>query len=129
MAGHDAISAVSNAATNPTHYANPTASLHGGQDISLSEMAKSMLSSVSELQSGFQKDVAPASQESAQVRELEASGQTERVDPQHVPEAAKILADQIEQSTQVQQQLTRFMMASSVSSSLGRNLNMFLRGQ
>lgn len=36
---------------------------------------------------------------------------------------------QVQQSAQVQQQLAQFVMASSVSSSLGRNLNMFLRGQ
>ncbi|MEM9341890.1 MAG: hypothetical protein AAGA87_02480 [Pseudomonadota bacterium] len=112
-----------------TNYANPTSPAQLGNDVSLSDMARELLSNISTMQSDFQNEVVPAAQGSDEA--LIASRPVEGADAsgQPVTDAAKALVDQIQQSTQVQEQLTRFMMASSVSSSLGRNLNMFLRGQ
>jgi hypothetical protein len=129
MSSLESVGAISNASSQATHFANPPGQLHGGQDISMSDMARGMLSSITDLQNGFQQDVAPATQDVDAINAVQSNGPTESAGAEPISDAAKILADQIEQSTQVQQQLTRFVMASSVSSSLGKNLNMFLRGQ
>ena len=129
MAGQEAVGAVSGAFSDTTRLSNPSAQHVSGDGVSLSEMARGMLSSISSLQTDFQADVVPAAQDSASISKIQESGRTEKTDPEHINESVKILTDQIEHSSQVQQQLTRFVMASSVSSSLGRNLNMFLRGQ
>lgn len=110
-----------------TNYANPTQA-QVGNDVSLSDMARELLSNISTMQSNFQQEVVPSAQGSDEA--LVASRPVDTAQPgEPVTDAARALVDQIQQSTQVQEQLTRFMMASSVSSSLGRNLNMFLRGQ
>lgn len=129
MSSLDAVGSISNAATGATHLNNPSMPQLGSQDVTISEMAKGMLATITDLQKGFQQEVAPTAQNSSAIDEFTRTPVADSTEATHVVDATKILADQIQQSTKVQEQLTRFMMASSVSSSLGKNLNTFLRGQ
>jgi hypothetical protein len=121
MAGPDPIGALSSAAINPSKFANPASAQTGATDqVTLSDMAQKMLSSVTTLQTDMQSAMQTGEQNTAM-------GST-AVDKSEMT-SLTMITDQIHRSTEVQQQLTRFVMASSMSSSLGRNLNMFLRGQ
>ncbi len=112
----------------PLQFANPAQSLQPGDAPSLSAMGQSMLSGIGRMQSEFDGGVRAAFAPTPDsVASPPATTPQEASD--RIQEAARLFAEQIEASTRVQEQLTRFVMASSVSSSLGRNLNMFLRGQ
>lgn len=106
----------------------------GEQNLSLSDMAQSALKSVSSMQSGFQNQL--AAQPKFEVKSFEGNGvnatmsKSSAQNPADSVAAATLkLTEQIEKSGVLQAQLTRFVAASSISSSLGKNLNMFLRGQ
>lgn len=121
MAGPDPIGAIGGAAANPTHFANPASSAHGATDqVTISDMAERMLSNVTTLQTDMQSAMQTGQQNTAV-----NSGAVDNAEITSL----SMITDQIHRATEVQQQLTRFVMASSMSSSLGRNLNMFLRGQ
>lgn len=121
MAGPDAIGAIATATTSPTQFANPASKgAEASDQVSLSDMAQRMLSGVSELQTDMQQAMHPDPSGTTSVAEASGKGEMGHL---------AMLSDQIHRSAEVQQQLTRFVMASSMSSSLGRNLNMFLRGQ
>ena len=90
----------------------------------MSDMAKQALSEIGRLQSGFAANVTPAMQPGPAMDGVRAGAEANPALDQ-----ARVLAEQIEQTTKVQTQLVQFVMASSISSSLGQNLNTFLRGQ
>lgn len=114
------------------HMANPGAA-SGGSPMSLSEMAQSALRGVGGLQSQFQTGAVAQARPEPMTVALQpggsAPGTAAAKSEAAIGDSAQMLAAQIESSSQVQAQLTRFVAASSMSSSLGRNLNMFLRGQ
>ena len=118
----------SSALTSTQRFANPVQPT--GDDLSLSSMARSTLSGLGSMQAEFDRGV-----QGIPKGEHAGSGQvvnrSEPADPSvtGVEKAAKTMGEQIETATRAQEQLVRFVAASSVSSSLGRNLNMFLRGQ
>jgi hypothetical protein len=117
-----AISAIASSAQPMVRVPNPA----GGEGgLSLSEAARGTLSSLGQLQADFAREAQRATQMKPEAVEAQAG-------PSGSPDlmkAAHTMADQIEASTQVQAQLVKFVAASSISSSFGRNLNMFLRGQ
>lgn len=99
-----------------------------GQDIGLTDVAKQTLAGIENLQAGFQGTLATTEASSSGMpASVGAAGEVGSTDS--AMQTAERLVAQIEQSTQVQAQLAQFVMASSMSSSLGNNLNMFLRGQ
>lgn len=119
------------AAAGTVRLDNPATQVGGGQGPSLSDMARSALSSVGGLQQDFQSGVVPQAGPEAGARAIQpvsVPGEAAAGQP-GMSGAVATLTQQIEASTRVQAQLTRFVAASSMSSSLGRNLNMFLRGQ
>ena len=129
----DFISAVaSSAAAKPTQFIqleNPGVSPNKPDPSGLSEAARSALSSVGDMQTDLQKNL-----DVAEERRVEALSDTKSTSvpgstAEALSEAARAIQTQMEVSIRVQQQLTRFVMVSSVSSSFGKNLNMFLRGQ
>ena len=108
----------------------PNPGQEGG--VSLSKAAEASLQKLGQMQNEFQ-DVAKAT-EAIKTRVLDTnpgSGlATDTSEGRHdLAHAAKEVAASIEASAQIQAQLAQFVLASSVSSSFGRNLNMFLRGQ
>lgn len=111
------------------HLPNP----EPGGDVFLSRAAEAALSKLSHMQAEFSR-----------ISEASAPGNISGTDIQigkpdnangSQSEVAQLsnsmneVARSIHSSTVVQQQLAQFVVASSVSSSFGRNLNMFLRGQ
>jgi hypothetical protein len=106
-----------------------------GGEAGLSDMARGVLSKIGELQAGFEQNVASAIRPGESAMETGLSGTGAAAAPTQTSGAERTLAsvqsyaDQIQQSTVVQTQLAKFVMASSISSSLGRNLNTFLKGQ
>ncbi len=117
-----AISAIASSTQPMVRVPNPA----GGEGgLSLSDAARNTLSSLGQLQADFAREAhrATGMKPDAMATPTEASGAPD------VMKAAHTMADQIEASTQVQAQLVKFVAASSISSSFGRNLNMFLRGQ
>lgn len=131
--------------TDPVSAASPVASgpivrvPNPGQegDVFLSRAAEATLSKLSQMQSEFAKvaqanatnaSVAPPQAQAASAggHTVGADGAKPEVDlAKSMSEAAR----SINSAAAVQQQLAQFVVASSVSSSFGRNLNMFLRGQ
>lgn len=96
----------------------------------ISGLADSILSGIGKLQTQMNSGLAePMSNPQSAVQSMSRPAEGDRVPDGMVGEQTQILAEQIEASTRVQTQLVQFVMASSMSSSLGRNLNMFLRGQ
>lgn len=111
-------------------FENPLGGAEGaGQTPSLSHMAEAALSGIEKLQADMGNGMKPAAEPAPTIDAITRPGEADRVPEGMLGAQAQILAEQIQASTQVQMQLARFVMASSVSSSLGRNLNMFLRGQ
>lgn len=100
--------------------ANPTEGGAGGMPV-LSAAAKSALAGIERFQGGFAADVAPSVKPQAGAGTVPDAGSG--------LDQARMLVEQMQQTTRVQAQLVQFVTASSISSSLGRNLNMFLRGQ
>lgn len=96
---------------------------------SISRIAEAALDGIRTLQLDLDGGLGAATRPEPSVQSMPRVGAGEGVPEGLMAEHAQILADQIAASTQVQAQLVRFVMASSMSSSLGRNLNMFLRGQ
>ena len=130
MAGHEAVSAVSGNLSDTIRFDNPTQGVGDPGLVSLSDMAQNMLSRIGALQEGFETRVlSTGTTDNPAVSNVDKLAQSNEEGAGRFDSSIQLFAEQIEHSTQVQQQLTRFMMASSVSSSLGRNLNMFLRGQ
>ena len=118
----------SSALASTQRFVNPVRP--GGDDLSLSSMARATLRGLGSMQAEFDRGV-----QGVPGADGPKSGQvvnrSEPVDPSTtgMEKAAQVMAEQIETATRAQEQLVRFVAASSVSSSLGRNLNMFLRGQ
>lgn len=116
--------------TPRVHLPNP----EPGRDIFLSRAAEATLSKLSQMQAEFSRvsEVnAPRATALSQApgpggETQAAAGQNSAADLARSMEEA---ARSIEATTAVQAQLAQFVVASSVSSSFGRNLNMFLRGQ
>lgn len=131
MAGQDAVTAISGGLPDSIRLENPTSFQTDPGMVSLSEMAQNILSRIGTLQEGFEATVLPTASPDSQahVGKVDELSQAREPAENKFDASVTLLAEQIQHSTQVQQQLTRFMMASSISSSLGRNLNMFLRGQ
>ena len=129
----DFISAVASSATaKPTQFIqldNPAASPDKVQP-GLSDAAKSALSSIGDMQTDLQKNLDLNNERRAQALSETKSASGENLSQtEAISEAARTIQTQMEVSLRVQQQLARFVMVSSVSSSFGRNLTMFLRGQ
>lgn len=108
---------------------NPAGLAAEGGDLSaMTAAAERALAGIGRLQQGFEANVAPSAEGQNGVSAMTGSDPA-RAAENDTMNQARMMIDQIEQTTQVQAQLVQFVMASSVSSSLGRNLNMFLRGQ
>lgn len=125
----DPISAIGNTVAQTTRpmamtFTNPVGSSNA--PLEMSDFARATLSQVNEMQTSYNREVRAAQETSQKV----ASADPATLEPDmRLAEAARAMGGQIEAATRVQEQLARFVMASSVSSSFGRNLNMFLRGQ
>lgn len=111
------------------HLQNP----EPGSDLFLSRAAEATLSKLSQMQAEFTRvsqASAPSANASSQApgsgSATVAAGQSEAAD---LARSMGDVARSIHATTAVQQQLAQFVVASSVTSSFGRNLNMFLRGQ
>ena len=99
-------------------------------ELSLSDAARSALKSISNMHASFDSATAAVENQPKTIGPaLEAARSTAEHPADAVADVAKVVSAQIESSIQVQEQLAKFVMVSSVSSSFGRNLNMFLRGQ
>ncbi len=111
------------------HLPNP----EPGSDVFLSRAAEATLSKLSQMQAEFSR-ISEASAPQAASGSENSIGRPSVIEGSQ-SEVAKLsnsmgeVARSIHSSTVVQQQLAQFVVASSVSSSFGRNLNMFLRGQ
>ena len=125
----DMVAGVASVGSQTLQFQNAPAATGSGPEAGLSDAARGILASISDLQAGFQKDVVPTAGARGETAATGVHGAEAPKGDAAIEDAASMLAAQIEQSTAVQQQLAHFVMASSVSSSLGRNLNMFLRGQ
>ncbi len=129
----DFISAVaSSAAAKPTQLVqieNPAASPVKADPSGMTEAARSALNSVGKMQTELQDNLDIANERRAEALSETKSASAPSSTSEALSEAARSIQTQMEVSLRVQQQLTRFVMVSSVSSSFGRNLNMFLRGQ
>lgn len=105
----------------------PNPDVTSGESTAMSAVARSTLDAIGSLQSGF--DALPQQGTEAPEATVEIQPASEAV-PEMTPEASmQVMADQFQTAIDTQMQLAHFSMTSSVSSSLGRNLNMFLRGQ
>ena len=124
--------AASSASAKPTQFIqlnNPVVSPNKPDPSGLSEAAQSALSSVGEMQLDMQKSLDASNERRAQALSETNGPSMQDSASEAVSEASRAIQTQMEVSLRVQQQLTRFVMVSSVSSSFGKNLNMFLRGQ
>lgn len=119
-----------NDAMRTIRVSNPDVSPGGG--FALSDAARSALAQIGQMQGDYNREIGAARGLSD---EIKASQSSPAADPaasapaDRMADAAELLGRQIEASARVQEQLAKFVMASSVSSSFGRDLNMFLRGQ
>lgn len=108
-----------------------------GSDLKLemSDMAQKMLNRLGDLQADFDvnrgADMAddPLNATRAVQTETAMMGAPSRPETPGLAEAMTRMGQQMENSVAVQAQLVQFTLATSMSSSLGKNLNMFLRGQ
>ena len=110
------------------HMANPAGRAGHGAPV-LTEVAQSALQGLERFQGKFAADIALAEQPQTGVAAMRDAGAGTDVAPNQAMDQARMLVEQMQQTTKVQMQLVQFVTASSISSSLGRNLNMFLRGQ
>lgn len=92
-----------------------------GMGTGLSDTAQAALSRVAEMQTEFRMETARA-----QDLRPDLSRPT---DGSAMEDLTARLVQQMETSTRIQAQIAEFTMAASISSSFGRDLNMFLRGQ
>ena len=111
---------------------NPAVTPASAENVALSPAARDALSRLSDLEKNLQTELDAASA----MREKMAAEKPSSADPMDempgksgIERATQSLAEHMDISIRVQQQLAQFVMVSSVSSSFGRNLNMFLRGQ
>lgn len=110
---------------------NPAAESKGGQEVALSDAANEALSKLKNIESNLQNDLDAA----RELRERDMAGPAEGLGGDtgkaldRIEQMRMRMAEHMDVSVRVQQQLAQFMMVSSVSSSFGKNLNMFLRGQ
>lgn len=96
--------------------------------VEISESAKAALDQIGQMQNSFVADM-DAHKVATEV-DLQASMSKPGMTPEAMlAESVEAMRMQTETSRAVQEQLTRFAMVSSVATSFGRNLNMFLRGQ
>lgn len=111
------------------HLPNP----EPGGDAFLSRAAEATLSKLSQMQAEFSRasEASAPSAISGSETNIGKPSMTEgsRNEVAQLSNSMGEVARSIHASTVVQQQLAQFVVASSVSSSFGRNLNMFLRGQ
>ena len=127
----DPVSAAAPVASGPiVRVPNP------GQDneVFLSRAAEATLNKLSQMQSEFAKvaqaNAPGASAAAPQATSTPAGGQAAAASSDaDFAKAVTEVSRSFNSAAVVQQQLTQFVLASSVSSSFGRNLNMFLRGQ
>ena len=111
------------------HLPNP----EPGSDVFLSRAAEAALSKLSQMQADFTR-ISEANTPTASSGTEVSQGQPVTIeggqsDVAQLSNSMGDMARSIHASAVVQQQLAQFVVASSVSSSFGRNLNMFLRGQ
>jgi hypothetical protein len=127
----DSVSAIVPVSQKPmVHLQNPEA----GSDTFLSRAAEATLSKLSQMQAEFTRVSEASAPRANALSSANAPGsgsgigvgQGEAVD---LAKSMGEVARSIHATSAVQQQLAQFVVASSVSSSFGRNLNMFLRGQ
>lgn len=124
--------AASSASAKPAQFIqlnNPAVSPNKPDPSGLSEAAQTALNSVGEMQLDMQKSLDASNERRAQALSETNNSSVPDSANEAVAEASRAIQTQMEVSLRVQQQLTRFVMVSSVSSSFGKNLNMFLRGQ
>lgn len=109
------------------HLPNP----EQGGDLFLSRAAEATLSKLSQMQADFTRISEASAPRAEPVSGASGPGGIEagQNDVAELANSMGEVARSIHASTAVQQQLAQFVVASSVSSSFGRNLNMFLRGQ
>ena len=116
--------ALSGAQPSLVEFQNPTDA--PGAAPALSEVSRSILETVGEMQTSYLRETSAAENVSAnraaEATEADAPGEK-------MLEAAERIAAQMDAATRVQEQLTHFVMASNISSTLGRHLNLFLKGQ
>ncbi len=114
---------------NTMRVTNPE--LSRSTDFTLSDAAKSTLDMIGKMQGDYNREISAARDVSsgAQSPQIKADGASPDMPADRMVAAAELMGRQIDASARVQEQLAKFVMASSVSSSFGRDLNMFLRGQ
>lgn len=95
-----------------------------GTGIGLSEAAQQALARIAEMQVEYRADAA-----AAQGDMQRHANPVSEAENSTMEDLAARLVQQMETSARVQQQIAEFTMAASISSSFGRDLNMFLRGQ
>ena len=119
----------SSALSSAQHLANPVKS--AGDGPSLSSMASATLRGLGQMQADFSQGVkgVPGTEKASSGQVVNRTEAATDPATQGVEKAAKIMSEQMETTMRAQEQLVKFVAASSISSSLGRNLNMFLRGQ
>lgn len=122
------------AAANVQKFANPTAASFDPK-LEMSDMAQKMLERLGNLQKDFAVNrsthagLQPLDAARAIQSETAMVGSTSVVPPPTMAESMIQLTNQTDNAMSVQNQLLKFTMASSISSSMGKDLNMFLRGQ
>lgn len=110
---------------------NPVQDAADVASVNLSDAANDALEGLQALKENLQTELDSA--QSLREADLQAdrsgasNGEQDRTNS--LAEAQMSMREHMEVSIRVQQQLAQFVMVSSVSSSFGRNLNMFLRGQ
>lgn len=113
-------------------FENP-APAEGGGLHALTDVAQRTLDGIGRFQASFDAALAPVStgpQAGTKVpRGADGTGSDGAAAPGEAMDQVRLMMEQMEQASRVQAQLVQFVTASSVSSSLGKNLNMFLRGQ
>lgn len=116
--------------TPRVHLPNP----EPGRDVFLSRAAEATLSKLSQMQAEFSRVSDASAPRAIALSEAPGPGGDARAaaggnGAADLARSMEEAARSIHATTAVQAQLAQFVVASSVSSSFGRNLNMFLRGQ
>ncbi len=110
---------------------NPAPSPSDAANVQLSSVANEALEGLQNLKQGLQTNLDAAN--SLRENQLDAARtkleNSENDGVGRIEEAQLQMREHMDVSIRVQQQLAQFVMVSSVSSSFGKNLNMFLRGQ
>lgn len=100
---------------------DPSAAAGVGKSVEMSDLAKSTLSSLGDMQTDFTEIM-----EKADVTAMQPSDPSQA---EGMEGSLNRTAEMMQITSQVQAQLLQFSMATSISSNMGRNLNTFLKGQ